>query len=85
MTAPIAHQTEMLVTESAGIWLLHGMDTNMVNHIAQLGALVGAEFAINCLVNPLGHRVNESVDPVQLLTRLVPGCFGLGLLGWGLW
>ena len=70
MTAPIAHQTEVLVAKPAGIWLFHGVDSNMVNNVAQLGALVRTEFAINCLVDTLGNRVNESVDPVQLLTTL---------------
>ena len=82
MTAPIAHQTEMFVTKSAGIWLFHGVDPNMVNYVAQFRALVGAELAINYLVNPLGHRVDEPVDPVQLLTRLLRLEIGLGQLVW---
>ena len=80
MTAPIAHQTEMFVTKSAGIWLLHGVDPDMVNYVAQFRALVGAELAVNCLVYPLGHRVDETLDLVQLLTRLLGQRIRLGNL-----
>ena len=80
MTAPIAHQTEMFVTKSAGIWLLHGVDSDMVNYVAQFRALVGAELAVNCLVYSLGHRVDEPLDLVQLLTRLLGQRIRLGHL-----
>ena len=36
MTAPVAHQTEVLIAESAGEGFLQGVGPNMIYHVTQL-------------------------------------------------
>jgi len=76
----IAHETEMLVTESAGKRLLKCVAPDMVDFVTHLRTLVRAKLAKNRFFQSESCWVNESLHPVQFLFGLGNMALGLGVL-----
>ena len=71
MTELIPLQTEVFITEPACVRLLHGVGTNMIQHIAEFFAFVSAKLALNYLIDPFGDGVHVSTDLVVPLFGLL--------------